>query len=268
MTQLGAYETNTVYCCDLFELCDGLPDASVDMILCDLPYGTTACAWDTVIPFEPMWARFKRVIKPRGAIVLTASQPFTSALVMSNPRMFRYEWVWCKSVGTGGMNANKMPIKKHEQALVFYKELPTYNAQFTYGTPYTMRRNKPALGSVYGKTGVKNGFVSVNKGVRYPDSLLFVDNETGLHPTQKPVALFRYLIRTYTQPGELVVDPCVGSGTTAVAAAAEGRQYLCGDKEAGYVEIARARVAGRLDEYQAKQEGKPFTLSLFDEALL
>lgn len=238
---IGAWALNTVQCCDLFALCDGLPDASVDMILADLPYGTTACAWDTVIPFEPMWERFKRVIKPHGAIVLTAAQPFTSALVMSNPKMFRYEWVWEKHIGTGFLNANRIPLRSHESCLVFSIGGANYYPQMEHGAPY--KKVRSTAGAVTRDQSVA-GYISDNDGVRYPKSVLHFDSLAfTVHPTQKPVPLFRYLIRTYTQPGDLVLDPVVGSGTTALAAREEGRHFICGDISPEYVDIARSRLA-------------------------
>jgi site-specific DNA-methyltransferase (adenine-specific) len=247
---VGPPELDRIYHCDLFTLCDAIPPQSVDMILCDLPYGTTACAWDEVIPFPPMWARFKRVIKPRGAIVLTASQPFTSALVMSNPKWFRYEWVWLKSNGGGFLNANRQPLKRHENVLVFYDGLGQYEPQMVKGEPYRCR--SAAAGETTQDQTVA-GWVTINDGKRYPTSVLDYDNDTGLHPTQKPVALFEYLIRTYTQPGDLVLDPTAGSGTTALAARNTQRRFICGDTSAEYVEVARNRLAA------------PYTVPMFAE---
>jgi site-specific DNA-methyltransferase (adenine-specific) len=230
---------------DLLSLCAQLEPASVDMILCDLPYGTTACSWDTVIPFAPMWAAFRRIVKPRAAIVLTASQPFTSALVMSNPKWFRYEWVWDKvNRYTNYGNVSFAPLKRHESVLTFCESTPTYYPQMARGIPYIARRSGNMAG-VYKDGGLhpKDG---INLGERFPHSIIAIeaDNklEVGLHPTQKPVDLFRYLIRTYTRPGDLVVDPCVGSGTTALAARAEGRRYIVGDSSAEYCEVARKRL--------------------------
>ena len=246
---VGTPELDRVYHTDLLTLCSAIPPQSVDMILCDPPYGTTACAWDTVIPFEPMWAAFKRVIKPRGAIVLTASQPFTSALVMSNPRWFRYEWVWLKEQGKQPQMANRRPQKAHESVLVFSAEAPVYYPQFWKDAPY----NKKAATKPQSKTHAPGfyGLEKRNQVLRYPMSYLYFATETGLHPTQKPVALFRYLIRTYTQPGELVLDPTCGSGTTGVAARQEARHFIIGDSSAEYVEVARRRLA------------EPYTIDMF-----
>lgn len=220
-----------------------LEAGSVDMILCDLPYGTTSCRWDAVIPFDRLWSQYRRVAKPNSAIVLTAQTPFDKALGSSNLSMLRYEWIWQKEQGTGGMNANKMPLKKHENVLVFYQKLPTYNPQFTAGKPYTMKRNKPSMASVYGKTGVADGYNSVNEGRRHPTSVLTFKKETGLHPNQKPVALMEYLIRTYTNPGDMVLDNTCGSGTTLVAAINTGRNAIGIERDPTYFRIAQERIA-------------------------
>jgi site-specific DNA-methyltransferase (adenine-specific) len=223
-----------------------IPDKSIDMILCDLPYGTTQNKWDTVIPLDSMWEQYKRVIKDDGAIVLTAAQPFTSILVSSNLPMFRYDLVWEKSQATGFLNAKKMPLRKHESILVFYKSPPTYNPQFTEGKPYTAKSNASANKGNYGKF---NDNITVNDGRRYPVSILqFKNGGHTYHPTQKPIDLFRYLIRTYTNPGEIVLDNCMGSGTTAVAATLESRYFIGFETEPKYVEIANKRLDALIHE--------------------
>lgn len=245
---------DTIHHCDLLTLCAALPSQSVDMILCDLPYGTTACSWDSIIPLEPMWEQFKRVIKPRGAIVLTASQPFTSKLVMSNPEMFKYEWVWEKNVPTGFLNANIQPLKWHEDIVIFGVGKIFYYPQFRNGAGYKVKVNS-VKSEIYGQ---QINVISSNDGTHYyPKDIVKINNHNGSgkdHPTQKPVALFEYLIRTYTQPGELVLDPCIGSGTTAIAARNTGRHFIGGDITFEYVELARRRLA------------KPYTPPLFIEA--
>lgn len=223
---------------DCLEVMRGIADKSVDMILCDLPYGTTACNWDSVIPFEPLWAEYERVIKDNGAVVLTASQPFTTSLINSNIRIFRYSWVWEKEQGVNFLLAKKQPLKVHEDICVFYKRLPKYNPQMTTGTPYVS-----GVGDSGEVTGGVLKTITKNPGTRYPRSILKINRETGLHPTQKPVALFEYLIRTYTNPGEVVLDNCLGSGTTAVAAINTGRQFIGIEREPEYVEIANNRIA-------------------------
>lgn len=243
-----------IHCADIFDLCAALPRQSVDMILADLPYGTTACTWDMVIPFEPMWAAFKRVIKPRGAIVLTASQPFTSALVMSNVGMFKYSWVWDK-VSTGDvMNAKNKPLKQHEDVCVFSlgttaNTSPNLMSYYPQGVVTNTRRggkNHTKLKTAFRGVRPSHAEFYQARGTNYPSSIITfsnADHTEAHHPTQKPVALFRYLIRTYTLPGELVFDPTCGSGTTAMAAREEGRHFICGDSSAEYVAIARKRLA-------------------------
>lgn len=202
--------------------------------------GTTANKWDSIIPLEPLWEHYKRVIKDRGAIVLTAQTPFDKVLGNSNLKMLRYEWIWEKDGATGHLNAKRMPMKKHENILVFYKKLPTYNPQFTAGEPYVTKRGRKSTN--YGDD--VNGYdgVTINKGKQYPLSIVKFNKETGLHPTQKPVSLFEYLIKTYTNEGDVVLDNCIGSGTTAVAALNTGRFFIGIEKEQKYVEIARKRI--------------------------
>lgn len=245
-------ELDTVVQAEALEWMSGLPAQCADMILADLPYGTTACLWDTIIPFEPLWTAFKHVVKPRGAIVLTASQPFTSALVMSNPKQFRCEWIWQKDAGTGYLNANRQPMKAHESILVFSEGTHNYYPVFRAGKPYSATRGAVG-GFVRDKT--VGGYLTVNSGDRYPLSIIRFSSDIGIHPTQKPVALFEYLIRTYTREGETVLDCCVGSGTTAVAARNTGRRWLCcdsgTDERTGrtWADIANERVRNT-DPYQ------------------
>ena len=301
-----------------------IPDGSVDMILCDLPYGTTACKWDSVIPFEPLWEQYRRVAKTNAAIVLTASQPFTSAVVMSNPEMFRYSWVWEKEQGVNFLTAKKNPMKVHEDVLVFYLDeaevkgrspkfsglrdyfalerkrlgltasdikrllgndmgshyftggvqwtLPTlenykrlqvsggftrdwhelksqfdasakdcrirYSPQMTSGKPYVS-----GLGSSGDVTGNVVKTRTENEGTRYPRSIQRFNRETGLHPTQKPVALMEYLIRTYTNEGDTVLDNCMGCGTTGVAAKNLNRNFIGIELDQGYFDIAQERIS-------------------------
>ena len=209
------------------------------MVCTDPPYGTTNCKWDSVIPFEPMWAQLKRIVKPNGAIVLTASQPFTSALVMSNVGMFRYDLKWIKTQATGFYNANRMPLRAHEDILVFYRSLPSYNPQKTAGEPYVQKR-----GSASNVYQGKDLSVTVNEtGMRHPLSWqVFQRDADKVHPTQKPVALMEYLIRTYTNAGETVLDFTMGSGTTGVAAANTGRRFIGIERDPDYFTIASARV--------------------------
>jgi site-specific DNA-methyltransferase (adenine-specific) len=241
---LGSLELNRIYQRDCLEGMRDIPDKSIDMILCDLPYGTTRNKWDSVIPFEPLWKHYERIIKDRGAIVLTAAQPFTSALVMSNPGLFKYDLVWEKSQATGFLNAKKMPLRKHESILVFYKKLPTYNPQYSEGKPYVAKKSADKNKGNYGKFSDN---ITVSDGRRYPVSVLpFKNGGKTHHPTQKPVKLFEYLIRTYSNEGEIVLDNCMGSGTTAVAAIRSNRKFIGFELEPEYVEIANKRISDEL----------------------
>jgi site-specific DNA-methyltransferase (adenine-specific) len=230
-------EVNTITEGDCLQVMKGIPDKSVDMILCDLPYGTTACKWDTIIPFEPLWEQYKRIIKDNGAVVLTASQPFTSALVMSNPNMFSCSWIWEKEQGVNFMMSKKQPMKVHEDILIFSKKQPKYNPVMTEGKPYIS--GKGTSGDV---TGNVIKIQTENKGTRYPRSVIKINRQTGLHPTQKPVALFEYLIKTYTNEGDLVLDNCAGSGTTGVACQNLKRNFILIEQEPEYVEICKNRL--------------------------
>jgi len=236
-------KVNQIICGDCLEVMKDIPDKSIDMILCDLPYGTTACKWDTTIPFEPLWEQYKRVIKDNGAIVLTASQPFTSALVMSNIMMFKYCWVWDKKIPSGMSYARFQPMRQHEDILVFYNGKTTYNPQMT-------KRDKPIKsGGTKRSESAPIAYKDPNFKRIYdyknPTTLIVFDKirKGSLHPTQKPVALFEYLIKTYTNKGDLVLDNCIGSGTTGVAAKQLGRNYIGIEKDAEYAEIARNRIA-------------------------
>lgn len=223
---------------DCLEVMAGLPDASVDMILCDLPYGTTACKWDTVIPFEPLWAQYRRIAKRNAAIVLTANHPFTATLVASNLRDFRYSWVWEKSKPVGHLRAKLQPMRAHEDVLVFSRESPRYYPQGLVAIePRMVRRTN--TGGVYRKQA---GMPSVQSFTNYPRTVLKFGVEEGLHPTQKPVALMEYLIRTYTNEGEVVLDNCMGSGTTGVACANTGRRFIGIEREPKYFDIACRRI--------------------------
>ena len=243
-------ELNKIYNEDCLEGMKRIPDKSVDMILCDLPYGTTACAWDTIIPFEPLWAEYNRVIKDSGAIVLTSSQPFTSALVMSNPKSFKYEWVWHKTRVTGNLNAKRMPLKAHESVLVFSKKPHNYSPLKTLAPEEKIDRRKNVNNSIVKEGGSYNGskkFVNVRKkddGTRYPTSVQVFKNPNNnlIHPTQKPVALFEYLIKTYTNKGETVLDNCMGSGTTAIACINTERNFIGFELDETYYNKSLERI--------------------------
>jgi site-specific DNA-methyltransferase (adenine-specific) len=228
---------------DCLEVMSSIPDKSIDMILCDLPYGTTHNEWDKQLPLWHLWGEYRRIIKPNGAIILTSQQPFTSELVVSGKDIFRYELIWAKTMGVGFLNANKMPLRSHENILVFYKNLPAYNPQMVEGKPYQKYRKSGAQGSSYGYADSKN---TENTGERFPKSWIIVsngNNKNHNHPTQKPVALFEYLIKTYTNEGDLVLDNCIGSGTTAIACKNTGRHFIGIEKELEYCQIAERRLS-------------------------
>jgi len=245
---------------DCLEMMKRIPDGSVDMVMCDLPYGTTQNKWDSVIPLEPLWSEYRRVCKPSAAIVLTASQPFTSLLVMSNPAAFKYDWCWRKPKGTGHLNAKKQPMRDKEDVLVFYREQCTYNPQFTAGTPYKDKAGKDhaASTSMTGSYGAYTNYREDNEGKRYPKQVLeFGVVERGTqHPTQKPVELMEYLIRTYTNAGEIVLDNTMGSGTTGVACVNTGRQFIGIERDAEYFRVASERISSRNDQGQLRREEK------------
>lgn len=238
---------NYIDCCDCLEGMKAIPDGSVDMVLCDLPYGTTRNKWDSVIPFEALWAEYDRICKSNAAIVLFSQPPFDKILAASNLDAFRYEWIWEKDNSTGFLNANKMPLKKTENILVFYKTLPTYNPQKVPGKPYKCKRGSGSSSWRYDET--QGGHITENEGDRYPTNLLkFNRDQDKVHPTQKPVALCEYLIKTYTNPGEVVLDNCMGSGTTAVACIRTDRNYIGFELDERYHAIAMQRIADAVDE--------------------
>ena len=229
---------------DCLELMKRIPDGSIDMILCDLPYGTTACKWDTVIPFEPLWEQYNRIIKDDGCIALFAQCPFDKVLGCSNIDMLKYEWIIEKTKATGHLNSKKMPMKAHESVLIFYKKLPLYNPQFTEGhTPVHSYTKHTTDGDCYGET--RTGISGGGSTKRFPRDVLkfkWDTQKSSLHPTQKPVALLEYLIKTYTNEGEVVLDNCMGSGSTCVAAVNTNRHYIGFELDEKYFRIARQRL--------------------------
>jgi len=237
--------TVEIYHGDCLEIMPTLADKSINMVLCDLPYGTTACKWDTIIPLEPLWKQYKRLIKDNGAIVLTASQPFTSALVMSNPAMFRYEWIWLKDMPSNYLLASKQPLKYHENVLLFYNQQPTYNPQMEKREDKNKRLNAPRLNKSE-TLGVELHCENSrgNEDYIYPHSYQRFNKGRikGWHPTQKPVALFEYLIRTYTNEGDTVLDNCAGSFTTAIACLNTKRKYICSEKDETYFNVGQKRI--------------------------
>ena len=244
---LGDFELYSVVMGDCLELMKKLPAKSIDMILCDLPYGTTACKWDTVIPFEPLWEQYKRIAKDNAAIVLTASQPFTSALVMSNIKMFKYEWIWNKVTARGHLVAKIRPTAQHENILIFGKGKILYN-------PIMVKREKPIKAKEYNRTDIMGGNstgFSKTYTHAYPKTIITESNANSTpkhlrHPTQKPVALFEYLIKTYTNEGDIVLDNCAGSGTTGVACLRQNRRFILMEQEPKYVAMCKQRLVREL----------------------
>lgn len=245
----------TLHNCDCLQVMPSIPSGSIDAIITDLPYGTTACEWDSVIPLAPMWEQVKRLLKPTGTFITTASQPFTSVLIASNLEMFKYEIILNKVLPSGFLNAKNRPMKLHENIVVFSlgtiangsQNLMTYNPQMWRSTSYKKTKIKdPRVG--YVDRGNRTPFElnpSISNGERYPVSILeysFADRSNAVHPTQKSVDLYRYLIRTYTNEGETVLDICMGSGTTIEAAEMEGRNSIGIEKEKGYFQIAEKRA--------------------------
>lgn len=234
---------------DCLDLMPWIADGSVDMVLCDLPYGTTACAWDAVIPFDQLWAAYKRICRKGAAIVLTASQPFTSLLVASNVTAFKHEWIWKKNAGSNFGSVKSQPMKEHESALVFSFGKPIYNPIMQERSEAGKKMVKAGVkskastgGDVYG--GMNQGYDNSNcdPEKRYPSSVQVFNRERGKHPTQKPVALMEYLIRTYSNPGDTVLDNTMGSGTTGVAAVNTGRNFIGIERDPEYFRIASERI--------------------------
>lgn len=234
-------ERNTIHLGDCLELMPQIKTGSIDMILCDLPYGTTACKWDSIIHLGRLWEQYRRITKPNAAIVLTASQPFTTTLISSNFKDFKYEWIWNKSRSTGFLQSSYMPMKSHESVLVFCKEgIPTYNPQKTKGHKPT----SSALGYGHSPTFGKCKPRKYQGGdtTRNPKSVISFNNERGLHPTQKPETLMGYLIKTYTDEGELILDNCSGSGTTGAAAKKLKRDFILMEKDPLFFTISEERI--------------------------
>ena len=225
------------------ELMADIADGSADMILCDLPYGTTKNKWDSVIPLDRLWLQYERIIKDDGCIALFAQTPFDKVLGASNLKLLKYEWIWKKDNVTGFLNAKKMPLKLHENILIFYKKLPIYNPQMRKGfKPYSQKN-----GGNSSNYGEQARIVTENNGDRYPvDIVKFNRDKDKFHPTQKPVALLEYLIKTYTNEGETVLDNCMGSGSTGVACANSGRRFIGMELDENYFNIARERITTAL----------------------
>lgn len=240
---------------DCLELMDNIPDKSIDCIITDLPYGTTRCKWDTIIPFEPLWIQYKRVIKDNGAILLFSIQPFTSTLVMSNLKMYKYEWIWQKTNPKGHLNVKNMPMRAHENIEVFYKKPPVYNPQMTHGHKRKVSRTNYTRGtdgnSCYGRE-VRNTIYDSTD--RYPLDIQIFSNANQsdkIHNTQKPVEIYEYFMKTYTNENEIVLDSAAGSMTCAIAAINTARKVICIEKDKEIFETGRYRVM----EYLGKRGG-------------
>ena len=248
-------ELDKIYLGDCLELMKEIPDNSIDCIICDLPYGKTACKWDVVIPFGALWEEYGRIVKDNTAIILFATEPFTSYLITSNVKLFRQKLTWLKTRPTNVFNAKKQFMNWTEDICVFYKNLPTFNPQMRTDGLFTgkkvQRCNHDRSNGVLGSTGEKKDYVHEgNNGLFYPKSVLEYSNvnNNGVHPTQKPVELLRYLIRTYTNEGDLILDNCIGSGSTAIAAIRENRHFIGMELDDKYYKIATERVNKELQE--------------------
>lgn len=244
---------NQLYEADCLEFMRDIPDGTIDMILCDLPYGMTQNQWDCYIPLDLLWEQYNRIIKPNGAIILTSQGIFTAKLILSQPRLYKYKWIWEKSKPTNFLNAKKQPLRKYEDVCVFYKKQPTYNPQMIPGEPYDKGVRKDQLSGSYGD------FQPVHvqsSGERYPTDIIYVKTAESegevVHPTQKPIELGRYFVRTYSKPGDVILDNTFGSGSFLVAALMEGRNFIGIEKnedvalfkrdEIDYIDVAKRRL--------------------------
>ena len=237
-------QINKIYLGDCLEIMREIDDKSIDLILCDLPFNVLnkRSTWDVLIPLEILWSQYERIIKDNGAVILNAMEPFSSKLIMSNPKLFRYDLIWEKPLATGFLNANRMPLRSHEQILVFYKKLPVYHPQFEEGKPYTMTRRQDGVPLLYGE--VKEiRHTTVSDGKRYPKSVLrFAADKEKLHPTQKPLALGKYLCLSYSNEKDIVLDNTCGSGTYLLAAKETGRNFIGIEKDERFYNIAKFRL--------------------------
>ena len=267
--EIGAIGPDSIVNADCLEAMKLIPDKSIDCVICDLPYGITACKWDTVIPFDQLWEQYKRIIKPNGAICLLGSQPFTSALVMSNPKWFKYEWIWLKNKGSNFGSIKYQPIKAHESVLIFGAGKIDYYPIRESRSELSLKRNPigksktvfPRLSAVEPSSlnGMKNtDYTYSSDGTRNPFSYQrFKVNYDFLHPTQKPVKLIEYLAKTYTIEGELILDNTSGSGTTAISAINTNRRYICIEKDPDYFEVMRHRIENHDPQAPIKAKKPP-----------
>ena len=245
----GIISENSLVLGECLNAMEFIADDSIDLILCDLPYSMVSCSWDSLIPLEPLWEQYYRIAKENAAMVFTASQPFTTLLISSNLKHFRYEWIWEKPQGTNPMAAKIMPLKSHENVLVFYRKPPTYNPQMWQSTPYGgFKSSTKKIGEVYGD--LKSQHRDNPDGSRYPKTVLQFGQEKGFHPTQKPVPLMEYLIKTYSNKDDLVLDNTMGSGTTGVAAIQCDRKFIGIESEKEYFDIAVGRI-GQIEKQKS-----------------
>ena len=247
---------------DCLELMKDIPDKSIDLILCDLPYGTTRNSWDEVIPFDKLWAQYNRIIKDNGAILLFAQGKFYVNLVSSNMKMFRYDLVWDKELVSGFLNAKRMPLRRHEQVAVFYKHLPTYNPQFTQGKPLhskgTSYKEKELTNNNYGDFKATDDD-RAGSTEKYPISIMKFQKphpSVCVHPTEKPVALLEYLVKTYTNEGDVVLDNCMGSGSTGVACQNTNREFIGMELDEDYYKLACERIKKGVNNNEQSQSSK------------
>jgi len=254
-------ELNKIYCLDAIEFMKQIDYNSVDLILCDLPYGTTACSWDEIIPFEAMWKEMLRIAKEDCAMIFTASQPFTSKLIMSNIKMFKHEWIWEKQKASNFMSFKYQPAKYHENIIVFCKGTPIYKPIKWEIEEEKRDKRKTINNPITNKDGIHGGVIrlrNADDGTRYPKSIIKIDKSinNNVHPTQKPEELFEYLIKTYSDKGALVMDCVVGSGTTAIACLNTGRIFICNDNNQNYVNIANKRINEAKEQLTLFQKNK------------
>lgn len=235
--------TTNIYNDDCLKVMPKLPDKSIDLILADLPFGTTRNRWDLVLPFDKLWKQYKRLLKVGGVVALFGDEPFSSSLRLSNPKWYRYDWYWIKNRGSGFLNAKRMPLKAVENISIFYPKLPLYNPQMLSGKPYKAKNDTKS--NNWGS--YKTGWVTDNKGIRYPvNAIHFNKLAKTVHPTQKPVDLLEYLIKTYTNEGMTVLDNTMGSGSTGVAAKKLNRNFIGIEKDKKYFEIAKERITNAM----------------------
>ena len=233
---------NEIYLGDCLQLMPQIETGTIDMVLCDLPYGVTNIKWDTIIPFDKLWNEYKRIIKPNGAIVLTATNPFASALIMSNPSWFKYDMVWHKNCPSSPALAKRQVMRQHELVLVFYNKQCVFNPQMEEYAESSKNRIKYSFNVDKKSEHYDLKEIGSRGEKRYPNSVQKITRETGLHPTQKPIALFEMLIRTFTNEGDVVLDNCCGSGTTAVACKRTNRNFICMEMEQKYVDVTNKRL--------------------------